>query len=154
MNNPAHNIGPNTPSDIAILPSDEPQNIRYWQQKFEQHLQLMGRKATRERYARALERFLGKHPGKVYPHDFLRPLINDYVQTRFAEGASVATIRVELSAIRSFWDFMRDVEAFGVFFNVAAGVKVRNRQHSGKKVEREEIVETPLAQCSGHYSSE
>jgi site-specific recombinase XerD len=91
----------------------------------------MGRKATRERYARALERFLGKYPGKVYPHDFLRPVINDYVQSRFAEGASVGTIRVEVSAIRGFWRFMRDVEAFGVFFNVATGVKVQSRKHHG-----------------------
>ena len=67
MNNPAISIGPNTPSDIAIPPSDQPQPIRYWQQKFENYLQLMGRAATRERYARALERFLGKYPGKGLP---------------------------------------------------------------------------------------
>ena len=121
MNSPAISIGQNTPSTIEVPPSDEPQPIRYWQQKFENHLLLMGRKATRERYARALERFLGKHPGKIYPHDFLRPTINDYVQTRFAEGASVGTIRVEVSAIRGFWKFMVEVEAFGAFFNVAAG---------------------------------
>jgi hypothetical protein len=47
---------------------------------------------------------------------------------------------------------MVEVEAFGAFLNVAAGVKVRNRQHSCKKVEREEIVETPLTQCSGPFS--
>ena len=38
---------------------------------------------------------------------------------------SIASIRVELSAIRGFWQFMVDVEAFGVFFNVATGVKVK-----------------------------
>jgi hypothetical protein len=92
MNNPAISIGHNTPSGIEVPPPDTSQPIRYWQQKFEHHLQLMGRKATRERYARALERFLGKYPGKVYPHDFLRPVINDYVQTRLAEGASIASI--------------------------------------------------------------
>jgi hypothetical protein len=92
MNNPAISIGHNTPSGISIPPPDQPQPIRYWQQKFERYLQQMGRKATREPYARALERFLAKHPGKMYPHDFLRPTINDYVQTRFAEGASVANL--------------------------------------------------------------
>ncbi len=136
MNNSEINIGHNTPSAITIPPSDEPQPIRYWQQKFENYLLLMGRKATRERYARALERFLAKNRGKVYPHDFLRPTINDYVQTRFAEGASVATIRVELSAIRGFWKFMVEVEAFGAFFNVAAGVKVQRRGPSADGVLR------------------
>ena len=102
----------------------------------------MGRGATRERYARALERFLGRHPGKIYPHDFLRPVVNDYVQSRFAEGASVATIRVELSAIRGFWRFIGDVEAFGVFFNVAKGVKVQRRKdHS--KIDSEKVAEAP-----------
>jgi hypothetical protein len=144
MNSPEikPSISQNTPSAIEVPPSDQPQPIRYWQQKFERYLQLMGRGATRERYARALERFLGKHPGKVYPHDFLRPVINDYVQTRFAEGASVATIRLEISAIRRFWKFMMEVEAFGVFFNVAAGVKVRSRNHIGKIDSKE--VATPL----------
>ena len=38
----------------------------------------------------------------------------DYVQTRFADGASVASIRVELSAIKGFWQFTGEMEAFGV----------------------------------------
>jgi site-specific recombinase XerD len=147
MNNPAISISHNTPSAIEIPPSDQPQPIRYWQQKFERYLQLIGRGATRERYARALERFLGKHPEKVYPHDFLRPVINDYVQTRFAEGASVATIRVELSAMRGFWKFMAEVEAFGVFFNVATGVKVRSRNHIGK-IDSEKVASTLSSQTA------
>jgi hypothetical protein len=69
-------------------------------------------------------------------------VVNDYVQTRLAEGASVATIRVELSAIRGFWKFMGDVEAFGVFFNVAAGLKVRNRKDHGK-IDSEPASEAP-----------
>jgi hypothetical protein len=142
MNNPAISIGQNTPSSIAVPPSDQPQPIRYWQQKFENHLLLMGRTATRERYARALERFLGNYPGKVYPHDFLRPVIVDYVQTRFAEGASIGTIRVELSAIRCFWKFMGDVEAFGVFFNVATGVKVQSRKDRSNS-DSERVAEAP-----------
>jgi site-specific recombinase XerD len=144
MNNPAISIGQNTPSAIEVPPSDQPQPIRYWQQKFERYLQLMGRGATRERYARALERFLGRHPGKIYPHDFLRPVVNDYVQSRFAEGASVATIRVELSAIRGFWRFMGDVEAFGVFFNVAKAVKVQSRTHIDT-TDPEKVAEPPKA---------
>jgi site-specific recombinase XerC len=75
-----------------------------------------------------LDRFLGKYPEKVYPHEFLRPVINDYVETRLAEGAGIATVRLELSAIRSFWAFMERMEAFGVYFNPANGVQVKRAE--------------------------
>jgi site-specific recombinase XerD len=95
--------------------------------------------ATQERYGRALERFLGKHRGNTrskgfspvirqmpkYPHQFLRPLINEYVETRLGEGASVATVRLELSAIRGLFQFMLDMNAPDVMFNPAKNVKVQ-----------------------------
>lgn len=114
----------------------QPLPIREWQQKSENYLGLIGRKATQQRYARALERFLGKHPGKTYAHQFLRPVINDYVETRLAEGASVATVRLELSAVRGLFQFMLDMRAADVMFNPAKGVKVRKptptpQPHSG-----------------------
>src|SRR5437763_2217022 len=96
-------IGLKTRSNISTVDRSNPEPIRVWQQRYERHLFLTGRKTTQERYARALEKFLGKHKDRIYPHEFLRPRINDYVQTRFEEGASIATVRLELSAIRSFW---------------------------------------------------
>ncbi len=119
------NIGPKTPSSIQPPDNDKPQPIRDWQQKYERYLFLIGRKATQEPYARALERFLGKYPGKTFPHQFLRPVFNDYVETRMGEGASVATVRLELSAIRGLFQFMLDMGAADVFFNAAKGVKVK-----------------------------
>ena len=104
---------------------DKPIPIRDWQQKYERYLFLIGREATQERYARALERFLGKHPGKTYAHQFLRPVINQYVETRLAEGASVATVRLEMSAVRGLFQFMLEMGAADVFFNPAKGVRVR-----------------------------
>ena len=112
------------------IDNDKPQPIRDWQQRYEHYLSLVGRKATLERYARALERFLGKHQSKTYPHQFLRPVINDYVETRLAEGASVATVRVELSAIRGLFQFMLDMRASDVMFNPAKGVKVKTRKRA------------------------
>src|SRR5207245_409002 len=109
-------IGLKTPSSIEPVNRDKPKPIREWQQKYERHLFLIGRKATQARYARALERFLGKHPGKTYPHHFLRPVINDYVQERLSEGASVATVRLEMSAIRGLFQFMLDMGAADVMF--------------------------------------
>lgn len=131
MNNqpsPEKSIGQKTPSIIEPLDKDKPQPIRDWQQKYERYLFLTGRKATQERYARALQRFLDKHRGLTYPHLFLRPLINDYVETRLGEGASVATVRLELSAIRGLFQFMLEMGAPDVMFNPAKGVKVSRKE--------------------------
>jgi len=117
-------IGNKTPSEINAPENDKPQPIREWQQKYERHLFLTGRKATQERYARALERFLGKHSGKTYPHEFLRPVMNDFVRDRLNEGASIATVRLEMSAIRGLFQFMLDMGVADVMFNPAKGVKV------------------------------
>lgn len=128
MNNSApseKNIGSKTPSSIQPLDSDKPLPIREWQQKYEKFLFLTGRKPTRERYARALERFLGKHPGLTYGHQFLRPVINSYVETRLAEGASVGTVRLEISAVRGLFQFAMDMGASDVMFNPAKAVKVK-----------------------------
>jgi site-specific recombinase XerD len=122
------NIGQRTPSGIEAVDKDKPQPIRDWQQRYERYLFLTGRKATQERYARALERFLGNYPSKTYPHQFLRATINEYVETRLGERASAATVRVELSAIRGLFQFMLDMGASDVMFNPAKGVKVKTRK--------------------------
>ena len=119
------NIGQKTPSRPQPIDPDKPLPIRVWQQKYERYLELIGKKETQKRYARALERFLGKHPGKTFPHQFLRPVINDYVESRLAEGASVATVRLELSAIRGLFQFMLDMKAADVMFNPAKNVKLK-----------------------------
>jgi integrase len=119
------NIGPKTPSSTQPIDPDKPLPIREWQVRFERYLYSIGRKATRERYARALEKFLGKHPGKTFPHQFPRPVINDFVEKRLAEGASVATVRLELSAIRGLFQFAMDMKAADVLFNPAKNVKLK-----------------------------
>jgi site-specific recombinase XerD len=139
------NIGPRTPSSTQPIDPDKPLPIREWQQKYERYLELIGKKETRKRYARALEKFLGKHSDKTFPHHFLRPVINDYVETRLAEGASVATVRLELSAIRGLFQFMLEMKAFGVFFNPARAVKVKNR-HAPIGEARKKMVEVQIAE--------
>ena len=118
------NIGQRTPSRIPLDP-DTPLPIREWQQRYERYLDLIGRKETRRRYARAIERFLRKYPDKIYGHQFLRPVINDYVQFRLAEGAGVSTVRLEMSAIRGLFQFALDMNAPDVMVNPAKNVKVK-----------------------------
>ena len=118
------NHRPQTPSTTQPIDPDKPLPIREWQQKFERFLDLTGRNETRKRYARALDRFFGKHPKKIFGHEFLRPVINDYVEARLAEGASVATVRLELSAIRGLFQFAMDMNAWDVMINPARGVQV------------------------------
>jgi site-specific recombinase XerD len=74
-----------------------------------------------------LERFLGRYREKVYGHQFLRPVINQYVQDRLAEGASVSTVRLEMSAVRGLFQFALDKGAFDVLFNPAKNVKVTKK---------------------------
>jgi hypothetical protein len=136
-------IGHKTPSPIEPFDRNKPQPIRYWQQRYEKYLGLIGRKATQERYARALERFLGKYPGKTYPHQFLRPVINDYVETRLAEGGSVATVRLEMSAIRGLFQFMLDMNAPDVFFNPAKEVRVRDFKSRIPRGSQSEATQSP-----------
>src|SRR5579871_2441989 len=124
MKNESLPIGHKTPSSSEFSLPEPIRPIREWQQKFERYLLLIGRKASHERYSRALERFLGKHPEKKFAHQFLRPAINQYVVDRLAEGASIATVRVELSAILAFFQFMLDMQAADVLLNPARGVKV------------------------------
>jgi site-specific recombinase XerD len=142
-NSESQNIGKRTPSEIQPLDPDKPKPIREWQQKYENYLGLIGRKATRERYARALERFLGKHQGKIYGHQFLRPVINDYVEARLNEGARVATVRLELSAIRGLFQFMIDMGAADVMFNPARNVKVRQSKSESSEGDQNEATESP-----------
>jgi site-specific recombinase XerC len=148
VNNPKlfeKNIGPKTPSSIEVIDPDKPKPIREWQQRYENYLSLIGKKATRERYARALDRFLEKHRGKTYGHQFLRPSINDYVETRLKEGASVATVRLELSAVRGLFQFMMDMGAADVFFNPARNVKVRQSKSGSVEADHNEATESPTA---------
>lgn len=127
------NIGYKTPSNLPPTDREKPQPIRFWQERFERYLESIGRKETRKRYARALERFLGKHPDRVYGHQFLRPVINDYVQSRLTEGASVSTVRLEMSAIRGLFQFAMDMGAFDLMFNPAKNVKVRQPKRGSSK---------------------
>jgi len=136
-----HSIGHKTPSSIPLHP-DTPLPIRVWQQRYERYLDLTGRKETRKRYGRALERFFGKHPDRIYGHQFLRPVINTYVETRLAEGASVATVRLELSAIRGLFQFALDMGASDVMFNPAKNVRVKQPKSGSPEADRNEATES------------
>jgi len=138
------NIGPRTPSSIPLDP-DKPFPIREWQQRYERYLELIGKNETRKRYGRALERFLGKHRERTYAHQFLRPAINSYVETRLAEGASIATVRLELSAIRGLFQFMLEMGAADVMFNPAKGVKVKQSKSGSPGEPRNEATESPAS---------
>jgi site-specific recombinase XerD len=139
----SEDIGPRTPSSTPPFHTDKPLPIREWQQKYERYLDLIGRKETRKRYARALERFLGMHPGKTYGHQFLRPVIDSYVETRLAEGASVGTIRLELSAVRGLFQFALDMGASDIMFHPARNVKVRQSKSGSAGTPRNEMTASP-----------
>jgi site-specific recombinase XerD len=65
---------------------------------------------------------------REYGYQFLRPVIIDYVQARLAEGASVATVRLEMAAIRGLFAYMIAMGAYDVMLNPAKNVKVRKNE--------------------------
>lgn len=126
------NIGNKTPSTTSNSPFSPPQgataNLYKLAGQWEGFLFNEKRWKTYERYGRALSRFLEAFPGRKDVNSFVRPEIIDWVNARLAEGASVATVRTEMAAIRSFFQFCVDMQQAMV--NPARGVKVPNSRKS------------------------
>lgn len=80
--------------------------------------------STYERYTRALDKLFSHFPQKKFLHEIRRADLEDYKQRRIKDGVCGKTINIELSCIRSFFDFLLKMEADGVFLNVARGVRV------------------------------
>jgi hypothetical protein len=118
-------IGHKTPSESQPKPQTKPVPMSDWQELYECFLLLNAKRSTYRRYARALDRFFGMNRGKEYGYQFLRPVIIDYVNARLAEGASVSTVRLEISAVRGLFAYMMRIGAVDVMFNPARNVKVR-----------------------------
>jgi len=97
------------------------------QQKWENQLRLTRSKHTLQRYSRALNRFRRAFPGHKDINSFLRPHVNSWVQDRLAEGASVATVRTELAAIRAFFQFCVDMD--WALLNPTTNVSVPRRSN-------------------------
>ena len=128
MNSEAQYIGPKTPSTPQPKPQTKPEPMSDWQERYECFLLLNAKRSTFRRYARALDRFFDMNGDKVYGYQFLRPVIIDYVQARLAEGASVSTVRLEMSAVRGLFQFMIRMGAVDVMFNPAANVRIKKPQ--------------------------
>lgn len=98
---------------------------------------------TYERYTRALDKLFAAFPEKRFLHEFRRADLEDYKQTRLEQGASPKTVNIELSCIRSFWNFLLQMEADGVFFNPAKGVTVKQSKSGLPQAARIEAMESP-----------
>ena len=137
------NNQPNSPS--ATEPRLEPQTseerfkITFWLGRYEGHLFLNSPEATYERYGRILSRFYEHFQEKKrFTYSFLRCDFEDYRDDRLKEGASPATVAMELSVLRGFWRWMLRMDADGVLLNPVVGVKV---QKPSKKCRLESPVE-------------
>ncbi len=101
--------------------------IKYWQQKWE-HYMLLTRVpySTRDRYSRVVQALLDHFRDSRYPHSFLRPQLIDYRDKRLKQ-AKPSTVRLEFTAIRSFWNWMLQMGVVDVMFNPANNIKVPTR---------------------------
>lgn len=104
--------------------------IRHQLGAYERYLVLIGRKSTSRKYGKCIEKFLALHPERKEPGLFDRCHIEDFKVQRIQQGASKATIRVELSAVRNFFQWMLDMQVEGLFYNPAKNVTISLKSNS------------------------
>jgi site-specific recombinase XerC len=125
MNNqlpdPASAIGPRPQTSPS---SDQRFKIAFWMMKYETFLFHTAPYSTYERYTRALDKLFATFPEKRFLHQFLRHDFEDFKKKRLEQGAKPRTVNIELSIMRSFWNFLLKAEADGVLFNPVRGVRV------------------------------
>lgn len=80
--------------------------LRKWQEKFINYLQLTGSTLTARRYDQALRNFFDANKNVLKPRDVLRSTVEDYKIIRKRQGKSNATVNIELCAGKSLFDFI------------------------------------------------
>lgn len=130
---------------------DERFKIAFWMAKYEAFLFKTAPYSTYERYTRALDKLFSHFPQKRFLHEIRRADLEDFKQRRLKDGGSGKTINIELSCIRSFFDFLLKMEADGVFLNVARGVRVKMPSKKRKVIEDAERS-TQASQADLHRS--
>jgi site-specific recombinase XerD len=109
----------------SISSRDQRFTIAFWMMKYETFLFHTAPYSTYERYTRALDKLFSHFAEKRFLHEFRRADLEDFKKQRLDAGISVKTVGIELSCIRSFWDFLLRMEADGIFFNPVRGVSVK-----------------------------
>jgi integrase len=104
--------------------------IREWQAKYINYVRLTGEPTTARRYEVALENVMSHFKNKYRPADFLRRDVEDYKIMRLNDGASNSTINIELSAARSFWEFIQKMSDVPVLnpFKSSKSLKTKDPQ--------------------------
>jgi site-specific recombinase XerD len=74
--------------------------------KYESFLFQTSPYSTYERYTRALDKLFAAFPEKRFLHEFRRADLEDYKKQRLEGGTSPKTVNIELSILRSFWNFL------------------------------------------------
>ena len=113
------------PRQESTASTDERLKIAFWMMKYETFLFRTAPLATYQRYTRALDKLFSNFEGKRFIYEFRRADIEDFKQQRLKDGVSPKTVNIELSCIRSFFDFNLRMNADGAFINPARGVRVK-----------------------------
>jgi site-specific recombinase XerD len=117
--------------------------LREYQAKYENWISLTGSRATGSRYAKALSKFTeALSSNKRYPIDILRLDIEDYKVIRLRDGLSHRTVNFEISVIRAFFNWMKELGA--VSFNPVTGVKKLKEPLQPRKSLNQEIIDRLL----------
>jgi hypothetical protein len=123
--------------------SDQRFTIAFWMMKYETLLFHTAPYSTYERYTRALDKLFATFPEKRFLHEFRRADLEDYKKQRLESGTSPETVNIELSILRSFWNFLLSAEADGVFFNPAKGVRVKQPKSGSSEGAHNDPIKSP-----------
>jgi site-specific recombinase XerD len=76
------------------------------QARFEQQIRLTASRITSRRYAFALENFFSLFPKKRKARQFRVLDVQFFVKVREQQGIRPSTVKLELSILRAFWNFL------------------------------------------------
>lgn len=101
------------------------------QAQYENFVTLTVSRPTAVRYCKALEDFFSRFPDRSRPEEFTRRDVEDYRVIRLRDGITPRTINFTLGAVRSFWNWMTDMEVAS--WNPASQVKRLKEKEPAKK---------------------
>ena len=88
----------------------KPTELHDLQASFEHYVTLTTTRQTAVRYCRSLNAFFSRFPDKKHPEEFTRRDVEDFRIWRLREKLSPRTINFELGVVRSFWNWLLQME--------------------------------------------
>lgn len=114
--------------------------------KYEGYILNVLQRVTADRYRQALENFLDMFPDKSTPDEITRWDIRDFTIQRQRDGAANSTINLELNILKTFWNWMVDLE--WASYNPFTKVPKLKEPKTARKAVDLSVIEDILSVCA------